>query len=298
MKKIVTHNGDFHADDVFAVATLELFLKGKTEVIRTRDEEIIKSADFVVDVGGKYDPEKNLFDHHQIGGPGVRGNGITYSSFGLVWKKFGGEICGSEIVALRIDKNLVAPIDALDNGEGEFTPIKSDIFQYDISDTIASLNPTWKEKLDRNKMFAKAVSLAKIILKREIKTAKDNLKGEKNVEKAYKKAPDKRIIILEESLPYGIYEEVLKNYSEPLFVVAPNSDGVWRVKAIRGNSHTFKLKKSLPESWAGKTNEDLVKATGVSDAIFCHTKLFIATAKSREGAIQLAKLAVDSLGKN
>ena len=56
--RIVTHNGTFHADELLAVAALEIYLKDKAyEVIRTRDMEIIKSADYVVDVGGIYDSE-------------------------------------------------------------------------------------------------------------------------------------------------------------------------------------------------------------------------------------------------
>ena len=48
---IVTHDGKFHADDVFAVATLLLVFPGAT-VTRTRDEGLIKGADAAVDVGG------------------------------------------------------------------------------------------------------------------------------------------------------------------------------------------------------------------------------------------------------
>ena len=74
-KTLITHNGSFHTDDIFACATLSLMLekKGeKFEIIRTRDEEIIKTGDYVFDVGGVYDEEGNRFDHHQKGGAGVR----------------------------------------------------------------------------------------------------------------------------------------------------------------------------------------------------------------------------------
>jgi len=106
-KILVTHNGTFHADDLFATATLALVFNGNIKVIRTRDEEIIKKADFVYDVGGIYNPEKNLFDHHQKEGAGKRENGIPYASFGLVWKKFGKKICGSQKVADEVDQKLV-----------------------------------------------------------------------------------------------------------------------------------------------------------------------------------------------
>ena len=66
VKKLVTHDGSFHTDDIFACATLSILLdknKENFEVIRTRDEEIIKNGDYVFDLGGIYEPEKNRFDH-------------------------------------------------------------------------------------------------------------------------------------------------------------------------------------------------------------------------------------------
>ena len=50
IKKVATHNGKFHADDVFAVATLSLVFASEIQVCRTRDEVTIATADIVVDV--------------------------------------------------------------------------------------------------------------------------------------------------------------------------------------------------------------------------------------------------------
>ena len=52
-KKIVTHDGNFHADDVFSVAALKCIFPS-FELIRTRNPEIIAKADIVLDVGGEY----------------------------------------------------------------------------------------------------------------------------------------------------------------------------------------------------------------------------------------------------
>jgi hypothetical protein len=59
MKTVVTHNGKFHPDDVFAVATIML-VEGNENVtvVRTREKAVISGADWVVDVGGEYDPER------------------------------------------------------------------------------------------------------------------------------------------------------------------------------------------------------------------------------------------------
>jgi uncharacterized UPF0160 family protein len=127
------------------------------------------------------------------------------------------------------------------------------------------------------------------ILKREIKVAKDTDKGQKIVEKAYKKASDKRIVVMEEALPY---EFVLNKYPEPLLVVFPNSEGDWRAKAVRDDPRSFVDRVNFPESWAGLRSEELARVSGVSDAIFCHNKRFMSVAKTREGAIKLANIAI------
>ncbi len=65
--KIVTHNGPFHADEVFAIAALSIFFADQdVSIIRSRDPAIIAIGNIIVDVGMEYDGER-LFDHHQGG---------------------------------------------------------------------------------------------------------------------------------------------------------------------------------------------------------------------------------------
>ncbi|WP_350636582.1 MYG1 family protein, partial [Pseudoalteromonas sp. GW168-MNA-CIBAN-0100] len=81
------------------------------KLIRTRDMKLISKADVVIDVGGEHNPETGRFDHHQRGGAGARENGIPFSSFGLIWQKYGLEICqGSQEIANAIDSGLVSTI--------------------------------------------------------------------------------------------------------------------------------------------------------------------------------------------
>lgn len=67
IKQIITHSGQFHADEVFAIALLrQLF--GDIPVERTRDisTELIQDPEvWVLDVGKIFDPEISCFDHHQ-----------------------------------------------------------------------------------------------------------------------------------------------------------------------------------------------------------------------------------------
>ena len=165
------------------------------KIIRTRDEKEIKSGDYVFDVGGIYDEKTNRFDHHQIGGAGKRANGIEYSSFGLVWKKFGKILAsGNEAVEI-IDKRLAAPVDAFDNGF-DLVENKYEVTPYYIQHFFLSMRPTWKEEnLSKDEMFLKSVEFAKNILNREIIQVEDALSAEESVISIYKNTQDKRIII-------------------------------------------------------------------------------------------------------
>ena len=90
---IATHDGSFHADEVFAIAALGL-LGEPVEVVRTRDRVALAQADLRVDVGFRDDASAGDFDHHQRDFDAARDNGVRYASFGLVWREFGAQVCG------------------------------------------------------------------------------------------------------------------------------------------------------------------------------------------------------------
>jgi uncharacterized UPF0160 family protein len=291
---IVTHSGNFHPDDSFAVASLRLLLKKPVKVRRSRDPEVWKTGDYVVDVGGEYDPVTRRFDHHQIGGAGARENGIPYAAFGLVWKTYGTQIAGSTEAAEAIDKKLVAQIDAMDNGTGAFVPVQADAYPYTVGNVILANLPTWKEdRTGTDAKFLDAVAFAEKVLAREIRIAADTLEGRKLVEKLYRESPRKDVVTFDSGYPW---HDVLHRFPEALFVVEPAAeDGVtqgWKVRTVHKASHTFENRKDLPASWAGLRDAQLAAVTGVPDALFCHNKRFIAVAKSKEGALALAELAL------
>ncbi len=288
-KILVTHNSTFHADDVFATATLSILYKDNIRIIRTRDEDMIKSADVVYDVGGIDDPATDRFDHHQIGGAGKRANGIPYAAFGLVWKKYGATVCGSQQCADKIDERLVQAIDANDNGMDLF---KDAIIvpPYLIQHAFYSFRPSWKEEQDYDRAFMKAVKIAKQILEREIVKTRDAIDGEDLVREAYNKCDDKRLLILDTKLPW---EEVATGMGEPLIVVAPRPDGKWKAEAVFLKQGSIERKVKFPSSWAGLRDEALVKETGVSDAVFCHNGLFMVVSLSKQGAIDLARKCLE-----
>ena len=298
MITIVTHNGRFHTDDVFAVASLRLLLGDKDiNIIRTRDKKEIEKGDYVIDVGGRHNPDKNLFDHHQLGGAGERKNKILYASFGLVWQKYGGQICASGEVAERIDQKLVQGVDASDNGIDIATPLFDGVHSYTTHNIIGLFAPTYKEKnISNDTEFSKAVEWAKQTLKREIAKTTDFIEAEDKVRQEYKTQEDRQIVVFANKKDYErptIIKSALQDYPEPIYIVLygkENDD--WKIFGMNKDKNTFETKKLLPKEWRGLRDEDLVKVSGVEDAIFCHSAGFMCVAKSMEGAVKMAELAL------
>lgn len=283
---IVTHDGNFHADDVFSIAALKCIFP-TFNLVRTRNNEIIEKGDIVLDVGGSYDADAGRFDHHQRGGAGEREDGIPYSSFGLIWKKYGVEICqGNEAVAASVDSGLVSTIDAIDCGH-----VEGVVSGITLSQTISMFNPTWQEEGDFDAAFEEAVAFATRVLKRFIASADGGLSAKAIVAKAIDNAQDPRIIVLEKYTPWKRTVHALAE--QALYVVYPSQSGQWRIQTVPAELGSFEDRKSLPTAWAGLNGEALQQATGLADAMFCHNGLFIAGCDSFDSTMKMAEMAVE-----
>jgi len=284
-KTIVTHDGNFHADDVFSIAALKSVFPG-FHLIRTRDLDVIAKADIVIDVGGEYNADAGRFDHHQRGGAGARENGIPYSSFGLVWQKYGLALCqNNQEVANAVDEGLVSTIDAIDCGhvEGVAQGIS-------LSQTISMFNPTWQENGDFDSCFNEAVDFAARILARFIASADGGISAKTIVAQAIEHAEDPRVIVLEKYTPWKRTVHALS--AEALYMIYPSQSGQWRIQTVPVEPGSFEDRKPLPQAWAGLSGKALQDVTGIDDAMFCHNGLFIAGAESFANTMKMAAIAL------
>jgi len=284
---IATHNGNFHADDVFSVAALKCVFPA-FNIVRTRDLKVIGKADIVLDVGGIYDAEAGRFDHHQRGGAGERENGIPYSSFGLIWKQYGLQICaGNQDLAKSVDAGLVSVIDAIDCGY-----VKGVSEGISLSHTISMFNPTWQEESDFDACFNEAVSFASRVLARFMASANGGISAKEIVAKAIESAQDPRVIVLEQYTPWKRTVHTLSE--QALYVVYPSGSGQWRIQTVPVELGSFEDRKSLPTPWAGLSDKELQDVTGINDAMFCHNGLFIAGCQSLESTMKMAAMALEA----
>lgn len=293
---LITHSGSFHSDDVFAAATLHLYYqktKKLYKIVRTTDRETIQTGTIVFDIGGEYDQETNRFDHHQKGGAGERENGIPYAAFGLVWKKYGPLLCDSQEIADEIDTSLVQAIDAADNGVTISKNLRENISPVFLQSLLQSFNLTHIEDVQlSDHRFDDAMHIAILYLERVMHQTRVQFEINQEIFELYSSQEDKEILVVDKFFGRVAISRAVQDFQDLLYFVYPSKrSGGWDVCATRKEKGTFESKKPFPESWRGLRDEDLEKVTGITGAIFCHNSGFLCVAKTKEGALELAKKA-------
>lgn len=287
-----THSGTFHADDVLAAAALRL-VNPSLPILRTRDQAQLDAADILFDVGRIFDVASCRFDHHQLEFTEARDNGIPFSSFGLVWRELGAELCGSEAAAARVDRRLVQGVDALDCGvtlSKETMPVSV----MSISTVLGSFNPGWQDITSteaRNEAFERAVSTAIAVLQNTIRDAKGFEKARAVVTQGSLLEAGK-ILLLEHDAPWKDTVLGSPEYAQVLFVIYPDALSKWHVSTVPDSAGSFSNKKPLPLAWAGLDGEELDAVVGMTGCVFCHRARFVAGHKTKDGAIEMARLAL------
>ena len=302
MPLIATHSSRFHADDLFAVATVtkklirDGYSRDDISVIRTRDPEAMVQADYVLDVGFEYEPARGRFDHHMEEGTKTHEPGFPYAAFGLVWDEYGSVLTGGDEAAALVKQKLVWPIDALDNGVLIHENTFENVYPYMIQNMARSFGPTWKEEQERSfdDGFFEFLPMVHTVLDREIAHAAARAEGKHTVCELYENAADKRIIEMDAHYPY---EYVLPEYPEPLYIIRPDpAGGTWKVEALSEEPYPndAEPRKPFPEAWRGKHQDELPDVTGVDGAVFSHRAGFLTVAADKPSARKLARLAVEA----
>lgn len=291
LKTIVTHDGVFHADEVFATALIKLIAKSnnsenKIEVVRTRNPKVLQEhldleTSIVIDVGN------SEFDHHQeLKYNTINGEEIPMSSFGLVHKKF------LELNLISFDKDLqslVTEIDKADNGVAPST----------VSTLIRTFTPNWNDTSDTamDDAFKKAVKFAKGILKNMLgktnssllaeETIKNEIQNLKTQNEFKTKNKKRNYLILETFIPFQEtiikHNETVSEEDKIKFVINKNKN--------KYNLHTIKKSLGSFENHVDLISLDMAKELGIN-VDFIHNNKFFAVADSMEALEEIIAISM------
>lgn len=112
--------------------------------------------------------------------------------------------------------------------------------------------------------------------------------------------PLNQILVLDQPLPWkdhlGTIESTQQSQSPVLYVLYAESEvpeAKWRIQAVGVSSESFESRKPLPERWRGLRDDVLSEATGVDGCVFVHASGFIGGNKTKHGALEMARRAVE-----
>ena len=117
------------------------------------------------------------------------------------------------------------------------------------------------------------------------------IEGEKGVSEEIEKQNNPEILILDREIEWK--EAVSKNKNIKFVIYYKKYDLEWCIQSARDNLKEYGTDRALfPESWRGLRDEELREVSGIKEAVFCHRAGFFAVLKSKEGALSMAKKAL------
>jgi uncharacterized UPF0160 family protein len=295
------------------------------QLLRSRDTAALEECDIIVDVSGVYDGTKH-FDHHQrtFSETFSPAYNTKLSSAGLIYKHFAPALISQrlnkpvddpavDLIYQKLYKEFIEALDANDNGISAYPADAKAAFStggITLPSMVGALNPNWNAPVDQageDQMFEQASRLMGETFVRKLDYYVNawlpaRVFVENAIAEREKYDADGRILVFEQSVPWkdhlftleqelGITEDAKK----PLYVLYGEGAGKpnWRIQCVPVSKDSFESRKPLPEAWRGVRDEDLSQVTGIPGGVFVHASGFIGGNKSFEGALAMAKKALE-----
>lgn len=306
MKKIITHSGTFHTDEIFAIVLLAKFYFSKSalelDITRTRDRKeldcFLKDKNtFVIDVGGEFDPKNLNFDHHQedprlVWREEQKPSNFTSnepfkkSSCGLIWDwllENGNEEFQSFDCSLKNEiEKIVKKVDLSDNGQDSWPEVRT-YSRFNRKKTNEDGEVLNNKEFDaiQFEQFKKAIQVAEWFFENLL-----SLKSKIGINKKKVKASiveaeenDHQEVLFFENDPFNS-KHLGSVYSDEAKIIAvyDEEDKTWSLKVVNYTPNVlFKGRLKMPSKWAGLQGEELQKVSGFYYASFCHKDRFMMT---------------------
>jgi hypothetical protein len=207
---IMTHDGLFHADEVFAIALIHVFVR-EIPFIRTRSSLGISLSDptiLVLDQGGQHDEAMGNFDHHHLRAE------APLATVGLIFEYLIKmlAISDDEARALRAAVEAISTYDI--HGPYQFNG-------FQVNELIKHINQINE---DENEAFAVALSIAKqVVVSRKLFANIEIPKAKQLWKDGY--SPSKGVKVCQ------AFPIIWKDMNEERWLVCRDKAGLWTLHA-------------------------------------------------------------------
>lgn len=230
IEELVVHGGLFHLDDVLCAALVRLN-NPSAKIVRSNKPDLeaagLGTWRAIADVGGVYNPDRWLFDHHQDHYTPDSDPETVRAAVGRLW-------------------------DALGNAE-QYPTLTAYIHAVDLHDTgvawsplggvIGSFAPNWDDHFSMDEGFERAVQHVITLVRQMVRR---NQSAARAVAELDKVPVVEGIVTLEKFLPW---QDWACEHPEIRAVVTPGRDpGTWNVNLPKGRG-------KFPASWLEPANK-------------------------------------------
>lgn len=278
----------------------------------------------------RYDHHQRIFTTVFPGRPTkLSSAGLVYMHFGkaIIAAHLGASSEDADEVRViweKVYENFIEAVDANDNGISVYDPqgIAAAGLEKRFRDggnslgaMVSRLNPNWNDavpadaeeaqRAEDQKFEVASTRMGEEFVRDLEYFTRAWLPARDIVHKAYAKRldydPEGRILVFEGlSVPWKdhLYELESQGAGDALvlYVLYPENTtpgAKWRIQAVPVNKDSFESRKALPEAWRGVRDDKLDEVTGILGGVFVHAAGFIGGNKSFDGAIAMAKKALD-----
>ena len=240
MINIVTHAGIFHADEVTAIALLSI-VSDEINVVRTNeitDDMRNDPNTLVLDIGGVYDPDMGMFDHHH--------NSDSLATNILILNYIKSDLCNMlDIVDIQsqfiynLKNDFMYGVSYIDTG----IILVSELPKVGIYSSIISGFNAF------NNGFNTALDYAKLTLKSVMETAKA---------KAYGKQKWDTLVTKKDKVAIYDFSDIIVGWNEHAIIdnifmlITPNTRGGYQV--MSRNTKELKLPKDINQTFLHNSN--------------------------------------------
>jgi uncharacterized UPF0160 family protein len=259
--KVITHDGIFHADELFSIALLMQFeRKEEVQIVRGRDAEFLAryrdfSDVYIIDIGNEYNPELGNFDHHQD-----ENYVADKASIGLVYDYLMQQGKIEHELGLHLWDNLLMLINRWDLGLEQES---ANYYHRPLPSLISSYNRATEDSTTEFAQFEKALRFAGECIENEtasfyqLKEARRGLLRSRHI--------NSFTLLLDDFNPK--YQNLMKQQRGIRFYIYPYK-GDWAVAAVNAKSHP------------------LPPCTDCTHLVFRHKNHFLAVFDDKEAAIR------------
>ncbi|VDN11784.1 unnamed protein product [Dibothriocephalus latus] len=269
---IGTHNGNFHCDEVLAIAMLMQLLEYRNaRIMRCRDMQQLATCNILVDVGGSFD--LTIKDFYPNLEPAVK-----LSSAGLIYAHFGKRVITEIAGRLNSDEALEAVF------KRQYFSKALALASTELVTNVRQLVEDWlpariivKNGLISRFSFHPSGMIAQLIRS-----------GCPWMEHIFDLEKEERITTQARGpRPFS---------GRPVFVVTSGARMSSVIAVQINEDDEFSKRVYFPESWAGKRDRELDQAVGINGCVFVHTDRFLTAHKTLAGSLKMAVLALKAAG--